>query len=54
MEDFGLKEPGPENKLTKATCVSKAFKGDRRIEQRDNQILLRDTNGQTQVLLVPF
>lgn len=34
--------------------VSKAFKGDRRIEQRDNQILLRDTNGQTQVLLVPF
>ena len=34
--------------------VSKAFKGDRRIEQRGDQILLRDKSGQAQILLVPF
>jgi hypothetical protein len=32
----------------------KAFQGDLRIEHRGNQILLRDKNGQAQILLVPF
>ena len=34
--------------------VSKAFKGDRWIEHRGDQIQLRDKNGQAQILLVPF
>ncbi|HUD23258.1 MAG TPA: META domain-containing protein [Acidobacteriaceae bacterium] len=35
-------------------AVLKAFKSDLRIEHRGNQILLRDNNGQAQILLVPF
>lgn len=43
-----------EEQLEQGYAVSKAFKGDRRIEQRGNQILLRDKSGQAQILLVPF
>jgi hypothetical protein len=35
-------------------AVSKALNGDLRIEQKGNQILLRDKSGQAQILLVPF
>jgi heat shock protein HslJ len=34
--------------------VEKALKGDRRIEQKDDHILLRDISGKAQILLVPF
>ncbi len=42
-----------EEQLEQGYAVSKAFKGDRRIEQRGDQILLRDKIGQAQILLVP-
>lgn len=34
--------------------VVKALRGDRRIEQKDDHILLRDKSGKAQILLVPF
>jgi heat shock protein HslJ len=40
------------DQLDQGYAVSKAFKGDRRIEHRGDQILLRDKSGQAQILLV--
>jgi hypothetical protein len=31
-----------------------AFKGDLRVEEKDDHILLRDKSGQARVLLVPY
>jgi heat shock protein HslJ len=39
---------------TQANWVNISFKDELRIEQRHNQIILRDMNGQAQILLVPF
>jgi heat shock protein HslJ len=39
---------------TQAPLVEKALKGDRRIEQKDDHILLRDKSGKVQLLLLPF
>jgi heat shock protein HslJ len=40
--------------LAQSFWVEKALKGDRRIKRERNNILLRDWNGKTQLLLVPF
>lgn len=43
-----------EEQAVQDSLVCKAFKGDLRIEQKGDQILLRDKRGQAQILLVPF
>jgi len=43
----------PEH-LAQGFGVENAFKGDRRKEQKDDNILLRDKSGKAQILLVPF
>ena len=43
-----------EEQIEQGYLVSKAFNGDLRIEQKGDQIVLRDKNDQAQILLVPY
>jgi heat shock protein HslJ len=52
--DFILNGFCPPEELAQNQLVLTAFKGDLRIEQKDDHILLRDTSGKARVLLVPY
>lgn len=44
----------PPEQLTQNQQVLNAFKGDLRVEEKDDHIVLRDTSGQARVLLMPY
>jgi heat shock protein HslJ len=52
--DFVLAGFCPLEQLAQNQLVLTALKGDLRIEEKDDHILLRDTSGNARVLLVPY
>jgi heat shock protein HslJ len=52
--DFVLNGFCPTEQLAQNQQVLNALKGDLRIEEKDNHIILRDKSGQVRVLLVPY
>jgi len=52
--DFVLAGFCPPEQLAQNHLVLTALKGDLRIEEKDDHILLRDTSGNARVLLVPY
>jgi heat shock protein HslJ len=52
--DFILGGFCPPEELAQNQLILTAFKGDLRIEEKDDHVLLRDTNGKARVLLVPY
>jgi heat shock protein HslJ len=52
--DFILSGFCPSEQLAQNQQVLNAFKGDLRLEEKDDHIVLRDKSGQVRVLLVPY
>lgn len=52
--DFALFGTCNKEGFAQGPVVVNAFKGELRIEEKDDHILLRDSNGKTHILLVPY
>ena len=52
--DFALFGTCDTEGFAQGPVVVNAFKGELRIEEKDDHILLRDSNGKTHILLVPY